>query len=108
MSAVVARLFDASSTGNPVCRGFIAAGLGQGGRCVGFPKRHTSQPIIRRKLLTTGADFEKLSRYLVKVACHLAGWMVGLVKGKFKLAAASALFADVAASFADSSISFAG
>jgi uncharacterized membrane protein AbrB (regulator of aidB expression) len=101
-------LFDVSSTVNSVCRGFVAAGLGQGGCGMGFPKPHASQPIIRRKLLSTGADFEKLSRYLVKVAFHLVGWLVGLVKEKSKLAGASALFADAAASFADPSVSFAG
>ena len=108
MSAVVVRLFDASSTVNSVCRGFVAAGLGQGGRGVGFPKPDASQPIIRLKLLPTGADFEKLSHCLVKLAFHLAGWLVGLVKEKSKLAAASALFAEKAASFADLSVSFAG
>jgi len=108
VSLVVVRLYGASSTGYSVCRDFVAAGLGQGGRGVRFRKPDASQPIIRRKLLPTGADFEKLSRCLVKVAFHLVGWLVGLVKEKSKLAAASALFAEEAASFADSSISFAG
>ena len=101
-------MFDVSSTVNFVCCGFVAVGLGLRSRGVGFPKPHASQPIIRGKLLSTGADFEKLSRYLVKVAFHLVGWLIGLVKEKSKLAAASALFADAAASFADPSVSFAG